>query len=91
MTGILLSMYDPVWICYSEVASPVFQTYVFYVSAKKSADQAATLQLRSHGLLLTECEVRTASYGPSFFPLPFMAQTRIARAMKTRKEKDEDP
>ena len=36
--------------------------------------------------LLAECEVRTASYGPSFF-LPFMAQARSARAMKTRKEK----
>ena len=37
-------------------------------------------------LLLAECEVRTASYGPSFF-LPFMAQVRSVRAMKTRKEK----
>ena len=37
-------------------------------------------------LLLAECEVRTVSYGPSFF-LPFMAQARSARAMKTRKEK----
>ena len=37
-------------------------------------------------LLLAECEVRMASYGPSFF-LPFMAQARSARAMKTRKEK----
>ena len=37
-------------------------------------------------LLLAECEVRTASYGPSFF-LPFIAQVRSARAMKTRKEK----
>ena len=37
-------------------------------------------------LLLAECEVRTASCGPSFF-LPFMAQARSARAMKTRKEK----
>ena len=37
-------------------------------------------------LLLAECEVRTASYGPSFF-LPFMAQAQSARAMKTRKEK----
>ena len=36
-------------------------------------------------LLLAECEVRTASYGPSFFLL-FMAQARSARAMKTRKE-----
>ena len=41
-------------------------------------------------LLLAECEVRTASYGPSFFLL-FMAQARSARAMKTRKEKNEDP
>ena len=37
-------------------------------------------------LLLAECEVRTANYGPSFF-LPFMAQARSARAMKTGKEK----
>ena len=37
-------------------------------------------------LLLAECEVRTASYGPSFF-LPFMAQALRAWAMKTRKEK----
>ena len=37
-------------------------------------------------LLLAECKVRTASYGPSFF-LPFMAQAQSARAMKTRKEK----
>ena len=37
-------------------------------------------------LLLAECEVRTASYGPSFF-LSFMAQARSARAMKTRKDK----
>ena len=37
-------------------------------------------------LLSAECEVRTASYGPGFF-LPFMAQARSARAMKTRKEK----
>ena len=37
-------------------------------------------------LVLAECEVRTASYGPSFF-LPFMAQARSMRAMKTRKEK----
>ena len=41
-------------------------------------------------ILLAECEVRTASYGPSFF-LPFMAQAQSARAMKTRKEKNEDP
>ena len=37
-------------------------------------------------ILLAECEVRTASYGLSFF-LPFMAQVQSARAMKTRKEK----
>ena len=39
-------------------------------------------------LLLAECEVRTACFGPSFF-LPFMAQARSARTMKTRKEKRE--
>ena len=33
-----------------------------------------------------KCEVRTASYGLSF-SLPFMAQARSGRAMKTRKEK----
>ena len=37
-------------------------------------------------LLLAKCEVRTASYGSSVF-LPFMAQARSARAMKTRKER----
>ena len=37
-------------------------------------------------LLLAECKVRTASYGPRFF-LPFMAQVQSTRAMKTRKEK----
>ena len=37
-------------------------------------------------LLLAECKVRTASYGPSFF-LPFIAQARSVRAMKTGKEK----
>ena len=37
-------------------------------------------------LLLAECKVHTASYGPSFF-LPFIAQARSVRAMKTRKEK----
>ena len=37
-------------------------------------------------LLLAECSVCTASYGPSFF-LHFMAQAQSARAMKTRKEK----
>ena len=42
--------------------------------------------ITNHNLLLAECEVRTASYGPSFF-LPFMAQARSARAMKTKKEK----
>ena len=37
-------------------------------------------------LISLVCFVRTVSYGPSFF-LPFMAQARSARAMKTRKEK----
>ena len=41
---------------------------------------------KNHNLLLAECEVRTVSYGLSFL-LPFMAQARSARAMKTRKEK----
>ena len=43
-------------------------------------------------LLLAECEIRTASYGPSFF-LPFMAQARSAkRAGHENKEgKNEDP
>ena len=44
----------------------------------------------NNNLLLAKCEVHTASYGPSF-SLPFMAQARSARAMKTRKEKNEDP
>ena len=42
-------------------------------------------------LLLGECEVHTASYGPSF-PLPLMAEVRSARAMTENKEgKNEDP
>ena len=43
-------------------------------------------EVLSRYLLLAECEVCTASYGPSFF-LPFMAQARSARTMKTMKEK----
>ena len=35
-------------------------------------------------LLLTEFEVRTVSYGPSFFSLRFMAQARSARAINRR-------
>ena len=35
-------------------------------------------------LLLTEFEVRTVSYRPSFFPLQFMAQARSARAINRR-------
>ena len=41
-------------------------------------------------LLLAECEVCTASYGPSFF-LPFIAQVRSTQAMKTKEVKTEDP
>ena len=44
----------------------------------------------NNNLLLAECEVRTASYGPSFF-LPFMVQARSARAMKKKEGKNEDP
>ena len=41
--------------------------------------------------LLAECEVRTASYGPSFF-LPFMAKARSACMGDEKKEgKNEDP
>ena len=40
--------------------------------------------------LLTEFEVRTVSYGPSFPPLRFMAEARSARAIN-RKGKNEDP
>ena len=35
-------------------------------------------------LLLTEFEVRTVSYGPSFFPLQFTAQARSAQAINRR-------
>ena len=41
-------------------------------------------------LLLAECEVHTATYEPSFFH-HFMAQVRSVQAMKTSKEKNEDP
>ena len=37
-------------------------------------------------ILLAECKVQMASYGPSF-SLLFMAQAQSVRAMKTRKEK----
>ena len=40
-------------------------------------------------LLLAECEVRMASYGPSFF-LPFMAQERSADH-ENKEEKNEHP
>ena len=40
--------------------------------------------------LLAECEVRTASYGSSFF-FPFMAQARSPRAIKNNEGKNEDP
>ena len=51
-----------------------------------SNTRMVSLLFSHNNLLLAECEVRTASYGPSFF-LPFMAQARSARAMKIRKEK----
>ena len=35
-------------------------------------------------LLLTEFEVPTVSYGPSFFPVRFMAQARSARTINRR-------
>ena len=56
-----------------------------YDMIQYNAIQYNTIQYSTY-LLLDECEVRTASYGPSFF-LPFMAQAQSARAMKTRKEK----
>ena len=37
-------------------------------------------------LLLTEFEGRTVSYGPSFFPIDFMAQARSARAINRREK-----
>ena len=40
-------------------------------------------------LLLAECEVRTASYGPSFF-LPFMVQARSRAGHENKKGKNED-
>ena len=41
-------------------------------------------------LLLAEFEVRTVSYGPSFFPYDSVAQVRSARAIN-RRGKNEDP
>ena len=38
-------------------------------------------------LLLTEFEVRTVSYGPSFFPFRFMARAGSARAINRREKK----
>ena len=56
-----------------------------YNTIQYNTTQYNTIQYNKY-LLLAECEVRTASYGP-IFVLPFMAQARRARAMKTRKEK----
>ena len=61
----------------------VFEYREASYSLSQTVFRANTLNIY---LLLAECEVRTASYGPSFF-LPFMAQARSARAMKTRREK----
>ena len=65
---------------YSNVQCSAIQYIIQYTT------QYNTIQYKY--LLLAECEVRTASYGP-IFVLPFMAQARRARAMKTRKEKNE--
>ena len=56
-----------------------------YNTIQYNTIQYNTIQHNTY-LLLAKYEVRTASYGPSFF-LPLMAQTRRVRAMKTRKEK----
>ena len=54
---------------------------------KENAFEVRCLPNRTYTyLLLAECSVRTASYGPRFL-LPFMTQARSAQAMKTRKEK----
>ena len=58
----------------------------FVATVSKAFETTVCSRRHCTYLLLAECEVRTASYGPSFF-LPFMAQARSARAMKTRKEK----
>ena len=81
----------------------VLNRFFYYISflPARVADNSVTKRIHASGwfermennnctpntyLLLAECEVRTASYGLSFF-LPFMAQARGARAMKTRKKK----
>ena len=49
-----------------------------------------TIQYNTY-LILAECEVRTASYGPSFF-LHFIAHASTKRAGQENKEgKNEDP
>ena len=45
------------------------------------------ITLESKYLLLTEFEGRTVSYGPSFFPLRYMAQARSTRAINRRGKK----
>ena len=40
--------------------------------------------------VLTDLDIRTVSYGPSFFPFELMAQARSARAIN-RRGKNEDP
>ena len=61
--------------------------------AKTSSKKSPMPTRKNTYLLSDECNVRMANYGPSFF-LPFMAQVwsaLSARAMQTRKEKNEDP
>ena len=65
-------------------AKPLNITSLTLITSCLGTEQS--IHLSNLYLLLAECEVRTASYGPSFF-LPFMAQAQSARAMKTRKEK----
>ena len=73
---------DPILDQFSMITIP----YTRLNGLKTIPFPAAHTRIAKINLLLAECEVRTASYGPSFF-LPFMAQARSARAMKTGKEK----
>ena len=55
-----------------------------------SITSVRTLHSANKYLLLAECEVRTASYGPSFF-LPFMAQSAKRAGHENKEGKNEDP
>ena len=63
------------------IQGPFFSLFCLLVTSYSCSTGSCALPIvfrrLSIYLLLAQCEVRTASYGPSFF-LPFMAQARSA-------------